>query len=35
MFDYPVILTPDDDTVRVTFAVVQEAITFGIDKDDA
>jgi antitoxin HicB len=35
MFDYPVILTPDDGTVLVTFPDVPEAITFGLDKDDA
>jgi len=35
MFDYPVILTPDDGTVLVTFPDVPEAITFGADEDDA
>lgn len=35
MFDYPVILTPDDGTVLVTFPDVPEAITFGADKDEA
>lgn len=35
MFDYPVTLTPDGDTVLVTFADVPEAITFGIDDDEA
>jgi antitoxin HicB len=35
MFDYPVTLTPDDDTVLVTFADVPEAITFGADEDEA
>ncbi len=35
MFDYPVILTPDDGTVLVTFADVPEAITFGMDEDEA
>ena len=36
MFDYPVILTPDDnDTVLVTFPDVPEAITFGADTDEA
>jgi len=36
MFDYPVILTPDDnDTVFVTFPDVPEAITFGADEDEA
>ncbi len=31
MFDYPVTLTPDGDTVMATFADVPEAITFGAD----
>lgn len=36
MFDYPVILTHDDnDTVLVTFPDVPEAITFGADEDEA
>jgi antitoxin HicB len=35
MFDYPVTLTPDGDTVLVTFADVPEAITFGMDEDEA
>lgn len=35
MFDYPVILTPDGDTVLVTFPDVPEAITFGADEDEA
>lgn len=35
MFDYPVILTPDDGTVLVTFPDVPEAITFGADEDEA
>ena len=36
MFDYPVTLTPDDNsTVLVTFPDVPEAITFGADKDEA
>lgn len=35
MFDYPVTLTPDDGTILVTFADVPEAITFGIDEDEA
>ena len=35
MFDYPVTLTPDGDTVLVTFIDVPEAITFGADKDEA
>ena len=35
MLDYPVTLTPDGDTVLVTFADVPEAITFGADEDEA
>jgi antitoxin HicB len=35
MFDYPVILTPDDGTMLVTFPDVPEAITFGEDTDEA
>jgi antitoxin HicB len=35
MFDYPVTLSPDGDTVLVTFADVPEAITFGADEDEA
>ena len=35
MFDYPVMLTPDDGTVLVTFPDVPEAITFGANKDEA
>ena len=35
MFEYPVTLTPDDDTVLVTFTDVPEAITFGADEDEA
>lgn len=35
MFDYPVILTPDDGTVLVTFPDVPEAITFGADEEEA
>lgn len=35
MFDYPVILTPDNGTVLVTFPDVPEAITFGTDEDEA
>lgn len=35
MFDYPVILTPDEGTVLVTFPDVPEAITFGADTDEA
>lgn len=35
MFDYPVTLTRDDDTVLVTFVDVPEAITFGADEGEA
>lgn len=35
MFDYPVTLTPDGDTVLVTFPDVPEALTFGADEDEA
>lgn len=35
MFDYPVTLTPDGDSVLVTFADVPEAISFGADEDEA
>ena len=35
MFDFPVTLTPDGDTVLVTFPDVPEAITFGADEDEA
>ena len=35
MFDYPVTLTPDGDTVLVTFSDVPEALTFGADVDEA
>lgn len=35
MFDYPVILTPDDGTVLVTFPDVPEAITFGENEEEA
>lgn len=35
MFDYPVTLTPDGDTVLVTFVDVPEAITQGDDKEEA
>jgi antitoxin HicB len=35
MFDYPVTLTPDEGTVMVTFADVPEAITYGVDEDEA
>ena len=35
MFDYPVTLTPDGDTILVTFVDVPEAISFGADPDEA
>ena len=35
MLDYPVTLTPDGDTVLVTFADVPEALTSGADEDEA
>lgn len=35
MFDYPVTLTHDDGTLLVTFVDVPEAITFGVDEDEA
>jgi len=35
MFDYPVTLTPDGATVLVTFKDIPEAITFGVNKDEA
>ena len=35
MFDYPMTLSPDSGTVRVTFSDVPEAITFGADEDEA
>jgi len=35
MFDYPVMLIPDEGTVLVTFPDVPEAITFGLDEDEA
>jgi antitoxin HicB len=35
MFDYPVILTPDDGAVLVTFPEVPEAITFGANEEEA
>ena len=35
MFDYPVTLTPDGNTVLLTFADVPEALTFGADDDEA
>lgn len=35
MFDFPVMLTPDEGTMLVTFPDVPEAITFGADTDEA
>jgi len=35
MFNYPVILTPDDGALLVTFPDVPEAITFGNTKEEA
>jgi len=35
MFDYPVILIPDEDTFLVTFPDVPEAITFGVTEAEA
>ena len=35
MFDYPVTLTPDGDTMMVSFTDLPEAITFGADEDEA
>ncbi len=35
MFGYPVILTPDDGAVLVTFPDVPEPITFGAHEDEA
>jgi len=35
MLDYPVILSPDGDTVLVTFPDVPEAITFGATEEEA
>lgn len=35
MFDYPVTLTPDGDTLMATFVDLPEAITFGADEDEA
>lgn len=35
MFDYPVTLKQDGDTVLVTFVDVPEAITFGADEQEA
>ncbi|SJM94988.1 type II toxin-antitoxin system HicB family antitoxin [Crenothrix polyspora] len=35
MFDYPVLLTPDNGSVLVTFPDIPEAITFGMDEAEA
>ena len=35
MFDFPVTLTPDGDTVLVSFPDVPEAITFRADEEEA
>jgi antitoxin HicB len=35
MFDYPVVLTPDDGTILVTFPDIPEAITFGENENEA
>jgi antitoxin HicB len=35
MFDYPVTLKPDGDTLMVSFADLPEAIPFGADEDEA
>lgn len=35
MFDYPVILTADADSLLVTFPDIPEAITFGTNEPDA
>ena len=35
MFNYPVTLAKDGDTILVTFRDVPEAITFGADKEEA
>lgn len=35
MFDYPVLLTPDDDTLLVTFPDIPEALTFGANEAEA
>jgi len=35
MFDYPVMLTPDDGAFLVTFPDVPEAITFGATEAEA
>ena len=35
MFDYPVLLTPDNGSLLVTFPDIPEAITFGMNKEEA
>lgn len=35
MYDYPVSLEPDDDTIMVTIPDVPEVVTFGEDEADA
>lgn len=35
MFNYPVTLTKDGDTILVSFRDIPEAITFGADKEEA
>ncbi|MDD5215893.1 MAG: type II toxin-antitoxin system HicB family antitoxin [Methylococcales bacterium] len=35
MFNYPVMLTPDDDSILVTFPDIPEAITFGRNEEEA
>lgn len=35
MFNYPVMLTPDGDTILVTFPDIPEAITFGHTEQEA
>lgn len=35
MFDYPVMLTKDGETILVTFPDVPEALSFGCDRDEA
>lgn len=35
MFDYPVILTPDEGAILVSFPDIPEAITFGKDEAEA
>jgi antitoxin HicB len=35
MFDYPVLLTPDNGSLLVTFPDIPEAITFGMNEEEA